>query len=285
MPVIRRIILIELLCLFANLVSAQNSYWNYQSPYKLSLKKDLIKGGISLSAYFAGRYIEKHEDPPSFEMGSFTQDDINRIIFIDRGVAGRWDMDAKAAGLVFKRASKIGASLGLIFLPGDLESRGSLCVIYLEGYFLTQGLTSFAKGVTDRYRPFTYKTIDQINSLEGNAKEQFLKDITGNDIEDSFFSGDASATAYTFIFIAKAFNDYFPDSKLKYGIWGVSVTGTALQAYFRAKSGKHFPTDVIAGSLVGGSIGFLVPHLHKKLEVQGLSLNPTSYGLSLTYEF
>jgi hypothetical protein len=283
--VIKRIILIELLCLFADLVSAQNSYWNYQSPYKLSLKKDLITSGISLSAYFAGKYIEKHEALPPFEMGSFTKDDINRINFIDRGVAGRWDMDAKAAGLVFKRASKIGASLAIIFLPGDLESRASLCVIYLEGYFLTQGMTSFAKGVTDRYRPFTYKTIDQINALKGDAKEQFLTDITGNDIEDSFFSGDASSTAYAFIFTAKAFNDYFPDSKLKYGIWGVSITGTALQAYFRAKSGKHFPTDVIAGSLVGGSIGFLVPHLHKKLEKQGLSLNPTSYGVSLTYDF
>jgi hypothetical protein len=285
MPVIRRIILIELLCLFANLVSAQTSYWDHQSPYKLSVKKDLITGGISLSAYFTGKYIEKHEDLLPFEMGSFTQDDIDRINFIDRGVAGRWDMDAKAAGLVFKRASKIGASLGIIFLPGDLESRTSLCVIYLEGYFLTRGVTSFAKGVTDRYRPFTYKTIDQINTLVGDAKKQFLTDITGNDIEDSFFSGDASLTAYAFIFTAKAFNDYFPDSKLKYGIWGVSITGTALQAYFRAKSGKHFPTDVIVGSLVGGSIGFLVLHLHKKLEKQGLSLNPTSYGVSLTYDF
>jgi hypothetical protein len=105
MPVIRRIILIELLCLFVNLVSAQTSYWNYKSPYKLSVKKDLITGGISLSAYFAGKYIEKHETLPTFEMGSFTKDDINRINFIDRGVAGRWDMDAKAAGLVFKRVS------------------------------------------------------------------------------------------------------------------------------------------------------------------------------------
>ncbi len=284
-PVIKRIILIEVICLLVNLVSAQNSYWNYQSPYNLSLKKDLITGGISLSAYLAGKYLEQHEDLPPFEMGSVTQDDISRINFIDREAAGRWDTDAKATGLVFKRASKIGASLGLVLFPGDLKSRGSLCLIYLEGYFLTQGLTSFAKGTTDRYRPFTYKTMDQINELKGDAKEQFLKDIAGNDIEDSFFSGDASSTAYAFIFTAKVFNDYFPDSKLKYVIWGVSITGTALQAYFRAMSGKHFPTDVIVGSLVGGSTGFLVPHLHKEFEEQRLSINPTSNGFSLTYEF
>lgn len=281
----KKIILIEVICLLVNLVSAQNSYWNYQSPYNLSLKKDLITGGISLSTYFVGKFIEQDEDLHPFEVGSFTQEDIKNINFIDRGVAGRWDIDAKATGIILKRASKISASIGLALFPGNLKSRGSLCLIYLEGYFLTQGLTSFAKGTTDRYRPFTYQTMDQIDELEGDAREQFLKEIAGNDIEDSFFSGDASSTAYSFIFTAKVFNDYFPDSKLKYGIWGVSITGTALQAYFRAKSGKHFPTDVIVGSLVGGSLGFLIPQLHKNFQEQRLSINPSSYGISLTYEF
>jgi hypothetical protein len=281
----KKIILIEVICLLVNLVSAQNSYWDYQSPYNLSLKKDLITGGISLSTYFVGKFIEQDEDLQPFEVGSFTQEDIKNINFIDRGVAGRWDIDAKATGIILKRASKISASIGLALFPGNLKSRGSLCLIYLEGYFLTQGLTSFAKGTTDRYRPFTYQTMDQIDELEGDAREQFLKEIAGNDIEDSFFSGDASSTAYSFIFTAKVFNDYFPDSKLKYGIWGVSITGTALQAYFRAKSGKHFPTDVIVGSLVGGSLGFLIPQLHKNFQEQRLSINPSSYGISLTYEF
>ena len=281
----KKIILIEVICLLVNLVSAQNSYWNYQSPYNLSLKKDLITGGISLSTYFVGKFIEQDEDLHPFEVGSFTQEDIKNINFIDRGVAGRWDIDAKATGIILKRASKISASIGLALFPGNLKSRGSLCLIYLEGYFLTQGLTSFAKGTTDRYRPFTYQTMDQIDELESDAREQFLKEIAGNDIEDSFFSGDASSTAYSFIFTAKVFNDYFPDSKLKYGIWGVSITGTALQAYFRAKSGKHFPTDVIVGSLVGGSLGFLIPQLHKNFQEQRLSINPSSYGISLTYEF
>jgi len=280
-----KLILIEVICLLVNLVSAQNSYWDYQSPYNLSLKKDLITGGISLSTYFVGKFIEQDEDLHPFEVGSFTQEDIKNINFIDRGVAGRWDIDAKATGIILKRASKISASIGLALFPGNLKSRGSLCLIYLEGYFLTQGLTSFAKGTTDRYRPFTYQTMDQIDELEGDAREQFLKEIAGNDIEDSFFSGDASSTAYSFIFTAKVFNDYFPDSKLKYGIWGVSITGTALQAYFRAKSGKHFPTDVIVGSLVGGSLGFLIPQLHKNFQEQRLSINPSSYGISLTYEF
>jgi hypothetical protein len=271
--------------LLVNSSSAQQSYWNFQSHYNLSLRKDVITSAISLSVFIAGSTIEKNENLPPFEMGSFTQEDINKINFIDRGIAGRWDLNAQATGKIFKTASKIGASLGLVFLPGDLKTRCSLCLIYIEGFLLTEGLTSLTKGTIDRYRPFTYLTLDQIDKLEGESKNNFLEAIKGDDIEDSFFSGDASSTAYSFIFLAKVFTDYFPESNWKYGIWGLSISGTTLQAYFRARSGKHFPTDVIVGSLVGGSLGYLIPHLHKKCLGQNLSINPGNHGLSLTYNF
>lgn len=283
--IVKKLILFLVFTLPLIRVSAQNNYWNYKTPYSLSLTRDLIAGGISLSAYFTGKYVERNEDLPSFEMGSFTYQDIRSINFIDRGTAGRWDTDAEAAGIFIRRASKIGAAAGVALFPGKLKDRASLCVIYLEGYLLTQGLTSLVKGTTDRYRPFTYMTADQTDRLEGESKDRYLEAVKGNDIEDSFFSGDASTTAYALIFTAKTFNDYFPDSKLKYGLWGVSITGTALQAYFRAKSGRHFPTDVIAGSLVGGSLGYLVPHLHKKLQSDKLSIGPGNNGLTLTINF
>lgn len=43
--------------------------------------------------------------------------------------------------------------------------------------------------------------------------------------------------------------------------------GTALTAfvsYWRVRSGQHFPTDVIMGSIAGGGIGVLVPHFHRR---------------------
>jgi len=200
-------------------------------------------------------------------------------------VVSRWDLNAMDAGKVFRSASNIGTLSALALLPGNLKSRGSLSLIYLQGFFLMQGITSMAKGTTDRYRPFTYLTNDEIKTLDNESRDEFMKAIDGDDIEDSFFSGDASLTAYNFIFIAKVFSDYFPDSKVKYGIWGASITGTVLQAYFRSMSGKHFPTDVIMGSLVGGSIGYLLPHFHNQLRHRNISLNPGKYGISLTYSF
>ena len=121
-------------------------------------------------------------------------------------------------GKIYKKASKTGVPIVLAFLPGDIKGKISIYLIYLEGLSFTSGLTTLAKGTTDRYRPFAYLTLDQINNLEGEAREEFLEDIVADDIEDSFFSGDASSTSYGLIFFAKVFSDYFPDSNWKYGV-------------------------------------------------------------------
>lgn len=251
----------------------------------MSLRKDLPAGGIALFTYAAGTIILQNEDTHPFKTGSFTADDVNDLNLVDRIVAERWDLKSMDAGKIFRSASNAGAAATMLLMPGDIKSRGSLFMIYLEGYLLMQGLTSFAKGTTDRYRPFTYASKSEVNKMASDEKGEFLEAIDKNDIEDSFFSGDASLTAYNYIFVAKVFSDYFPESKLKYGVWGASITGTALQAYFRSRSGKHFPTDVITGSLVGGAIGYLIPHFHKKLPEKNISFYPDKYGLSVVYKF
>ena len=93
-----------------------------------------------------------------------------------------------------------------------------------------------------------------------------------------------ASTAYGMTFFAKVFSDYYPESKYRKWVWGASIAGTTAGAYFRAKSGKHFPTDVIIGSAVGGAFGYFIPHFHKKRDGKALSFQPTSNGLSLTYK-
>ena len=49
--------------------------------------------------------------------------------------------------------------------------------------------------------------------------------------------------------------------------WVTLAVGTLLTAfvsYERVRSGEHFPTDVIMGSLAGAGIGVLVPHFHRR---------------------
>ena len=72
----------------------------------------------------------------------------------------------------------------------------------------------------------------------------------------------------------------------------------AVTAYVRVQRGKHFPTDVVAGALIGTAVGRSVVHFNQKLrageqepEREGarLTLVPLvsdgSLGLSATLEF
>ena len=42
------------------------------------------------------------------------------------------------------------------------------------------------------------------------------------------------------------------------------MAATALVSYWRVRSGEHFPTDVIMGSVAGAGVGVLVPHFHRR---------------------
>ncbi len=277
----------SMLCIlfcWSNTISSQHAYWTKESPYEVSWKKDLIISGISAGTFFTGMSLERNEPIVEFTMGSFTQADIDRINGFDRGYAGNWNVNAKDNGKIFKFTAKTIVPIGLLAMPGNIKSRATLGLLFYQGFYLNAGLIGLSKGTTNRYRPYTYLTLDEISRLTGEAEEEFLEDIEGDDIEDSFYSGDAAATAYGLMFFAKIFNDYYPDSKYKYVIWGTAGVGTALGAYFRAKSGKHFPSDVIVGSLIGGGIGILIPHLHKRRDDGKISLYPSQNGLSLVYK-
>ena len=86
-------------------------------------------------------------------------------------------------------------------------------------------------------------------------------------------------------FTSKVFMDIHGRSTLSYVIWGSTLSVAAATGYARVKSGVHFPTDVIAGALVGGAIGYLVPALHKKSGGDRLSLNvgPTHWSFQLRF--
>ncbi|NRB48824.1 MAG: phosphatase PAP2 family protein [Saprospiraceae bacterium] len=88
-----------------------------------------------------------------------------------------------------------------------------------------------------------------------------------------FYPRDLSSTVY-------------PDSPWKPYVWGVSMVLPALTGYLRVRGGQHYPTDVIAGYLLGGAIGYLIPTLHKRpLKASGLSIYPISKGMHLSYQF
>ncbi|HEU4902650.1 MAG TPA: phosphatase PAP2 family protein [Flavisolibacter sp.] len=153
-----------------------------------------------------------------------------------------------------------------------------LALMYYQTQFLTfafYDFSFFGPLFQNRLRPivyYDYFTIDQRKG--GNQK-------------NSFYSGHvANATAATF-FAVKVYSDYHPEiGNKKYLLYGLASIPPLVTGWLRVKALAHFPSDVMAGFLIGGTFGILIPELHR-IKSKNVQLNTfyngQSGGLSLTY--
>ena len=123
--------------------------------------------------------------------------------------------------------------------------------LYAETMGITLAITQFTKSITDRKRPYVYQ--------QGNSRE----DIQDKDATQSFFSGHTSVAAASTFFMARMFADNHPNSRWKPVVWTAAAILPLSTGAMRVLAGKHFPTDVLIGYIVGAGIGYLVPYLHR----------------------
>jgi undecaprenyl-diphosphatase len=135
-------------------------------------------------------------------------------------------------------------------------------VMYGETISLTEALTDITKIAVRRPRPIDYYDCSAVVAAKNPSSCS-----NDTDLSLSFFSGHAStvgAIGATATYLA------FQRSGIKHWRgWVTLATSLGLTSFVsieRVRSGEHFPTDVIAGSLAGAMIGTLVPHLHKHLQ-------------------
>jgi len=140
----------------------------------------------------------------------------------------------------------------------------------VETVLITSGLTNITKAISKRYRPFNYNP-----NVPDDVK-------LGKSSRLSFFSGHASVTSSLAIMSAKIITDLNPNMKYKVVVWGTAIILPATIGYLRYEAGKHFPTDVITGYVVGATTGYLIPTIHMSDRVD------LTYGgnmMSLAFQF
>jgi membrane-associated phospholipid phosphatase len=260
------------------LLSSQAVAQSREFPYQLH-KKDfyLLPAGVVLE--ISSNYLSRKKDHnlTRDEIAILDRNDINRF---DRNATYHWNRSADDFSNVVNRMMPfVPMTLGIPQLRNkQWNNIITLGVMYTEVYFFTHSLTGLTKSFTGRIRPYLYNTslsVDERFEVQGNGAPT---------ASTSFISGHSSATFAYAVFFAKSFTDIYGKSTWSTVIWITSLTLASATAYSRVAAGEHYPTDVLAGALVGSAIGYFIPELHKK-KSEKLSLSIFPNNFSIAYKF
>ena len=244
------------------LICKENNH-DHESPYNTKFKYEwpylAVGTGLAISGYLF-RSLDVVVPYTQDQINSLNRNDVNSF---DRGATYNNSETANTASDILLLGTAI---LPAVFLSNHhtRSDIGPILLITYEVVTINYGITNTVKSIVNRPRPYVYNP-DFTYAERTDAQSRY-----------SFFSGHTSVTASFSFMFAKVITDYHPNmgKGLKIGIWSFASLLPATTGYLRVKAGKHYPTDVITGYLVGASIGWLVPQLHKKGNAN-ISLYPT----------
>jgi membrane-associated phospholipid phosphatase len=219
-----------------------------QSPYSLDAGREAaIFGGGLLLGVVDLKIIDNTKPIALEELGTLSRQNVNSF---DRSATNNWSPQAADWSDILLITSI--ASPLLSFTSSSVQNdAGTYITMYLQNILTTYSVSHLAKAMVRRYRPYSYndEVDDEIRSSPGATL--------------SFFSAHTSVSFASAVFLSTTFNKYNPDSNLTPYIWGSSLLLASAVGYLRYASGDHFPSDIIAGAIVGSIIGYLIPLIHE----------------------
>jgi membrane-associated phospholipid phosphatase len=187
---------------------------------------------------------------------------VNRF---DRGAIGnKDDVASVASDVTVTVAMAAPLALELLAVRGKQALVTDL-VVYAEVLLVNAALTEIAKYTVQRPLPRTYAGDPNLVGSAGGYR--------------SFYSGHTSST-----FAALSFGAFTLGRRTGERVWPwLVVAGVgASVAVERVAAGRHFPTDVIAGAVMGTLVGVGVPWLHLRHD---LRVVPVRGGLGIAGRF
>ncbi len=160
----------------------------------------------------------------------------------------------------------ISSALFIAYEPDKAELLKNLTV-FSEIMIFQSALAKWTKTLTQRYRPYVYnEDVDLEKQQQRNSKHSFY----------SMHSSTAFAAAtFGYYYYTQNFGKNLLSATILYG----SAVATA---YFRVGAGHHFPSDVVAGALVGSGISYLICHYHQQKDIE---LKISSESMKISYKF
>lgn len=211
-----------------------------------SPRRDLPIMGCSGLVFGASMYMQYRVTP--LDQSQIGRLDKNQIWKFDRIACNYWSPTAKHISDGLGGASVL---LPLLFLSNQNTKKDFVAIanVSLKSLALAQALANVSK-LGLRNRPFLYNP---------NAP---MSEKLKSDARMSFFSAHTVTVSSSCFSFAFAYNTYFPDSKAKPFIIGSACLLPTVEGFLRVRAGKHYPTDVIVGYLVGLGSAYLMHRLY-----------------------
>jgi len=197
--------------------------------------------------------------------------DAQQVNGFDRIACRQWSESAAKASDILQYSMTV-APLFLLTQTDQGMDSGTFGVMYTQTLLLNATTVGLIKSLVGRPRPFTYNddpAIDPEYKLSGTAVRSFPSGHTANAFAMAVFSGEVYARLN-------------PDDPARHWVWGGGLALATVTGYLRVRAGRHYPTDVLAGAVVGSFIGWLIPRLH---EVEPGESGTPSTGPALSFAF
>ncbi|MEZ4410567.1 MAG: phosphatase PAP2 family protein [Polyangiales bacterium] len=201
---------------------------------------------MAVTAPLLGAWFLSRELGPSWCAARCDPSTVNAF---DRPSAGAYRPEWRVVSDATVIAWGLGAATTLALVEGLPTSLHDTTVV-LESVMVANALAVMTNFAVGRPRPFAY----------GDAAPEDLR-LSGN-AAMSFFSGHTAnafaATVATFQVLRRVTRP-----ALAWAALGVCLGVSSFIGAARVLAGDHFPSDVIAGAVVGAAIGWVVPALHR----------------------
>ena len=232
--------------------------------YALNLEVDLPLLAIPAAALLAWPLSDTFAPPhcaPLCEPGELNA--------LDALAAGQYDTDWALASDIGVGVLLGAAVLTPFFDEAPLDALNDLVVI-LQSIAWTNASALMVAIATRRPRPYVYST-EAPEALRRAPKSAF-----------SFFSSHTGAAFAASTALFQTLRRRHPESPLPWVALAVGDAIATMVAVGRVQGGHHFPTDVIAGAVVGTCFGLLIPALHDHpLQVTPMSM-PSGGGIAVS---
>jgi membrane-associated phospholipid phosphatase len=148
------------------------------------------------------------------------------------------------------------ALAGFSWYKGDAGAYdfGAFTLMFVEAFALQNALNQIVRSSQLWPRPFVYA-----KRGEGRKKAESAK----GEAYGSFYSGHSSAAFTVAVFTGEWFSEIYPNSKYKPLVWASSFVLASGVAGLRVMAGKHYPTDIVVGALMGTGVSLGVLKLHE----------------------